>query len=196
MKWILVLTLAACWQANAAGFAPNTAIRPKAGHTANSDIHGRVIDENGQPLPHVTVTVKATSKTTITGSKGSFTIQADDGQTLLFLAAGYEDREVLVGSDKTPTIQLELSLASLLNTKIVNKGYYTTTQKLNTGNVSTIKAAEIAEQPVANPLAALVGRAPGVIVTQSNGLPGAGFSVQIRGQNSILNGNDPLFLID
>ena len=125
MKWILVLTLAACWQANATGFpanatgfAPNTAIRPKAGPTpsANSDIHGRVTDENGHPLPHVTVTVKATSKTTVTGSKGLFTIQADEGQTLLFLAAGYEDREVLVGSDKTPTIQLELSLASLLNT--------------------------------------------------------------------------------
>jgi len=198
MKWILVFAVAACWKVNAAGFAPNTAIRPKAGSIrfVTSDIHGRVIDENGQPVPHVTVTIKETSKTTVTSSKGLFTIQAEEGQTLLFLAAGYDDREVLVGPDKTPTIQMELSLASLLNTVIVNKGYYTTTQKLNTGNVSTIKATEIEEQPVANPLAALEGRAAGVIVTQSNGLPGAGFSIKIRGQNSILNGNDPLFLID
>jgi len=181
MKWILVLALAACWQASAAG---------------NSGIHGRVIDEDGNPLSQVTIRVKETSKTTISSSKGLFTIQADEGQTLLCEATRYEDREFLVGRDKSPTIQMELSLASLLNTVVVNKGYYTTTQKLNTGNVSTIKANEIEEQPVGNPLAALEGRAPGVIVTQSNGLPGAGFSVSIRGQNSIFNGNDPLFLID
>jgi TonB-linked SusC/RagA family outer membrane protein len=198
MKCILVLAVAACCQITAAGFIPKPTIQPETGNSSsvNNDIHGRVIDENGKPLPGVTVTVKETLKTYVTDAKGLFTIPADEGQTLLFLAARYENHEVLVGSDQTLTIQLELSLASLLNTAIVNKGYYTTTQKLNTGNVFTIKATEIGEQPVANPLAALMGRAPGVIVTQSNGLPGAGFSVQIRGQNSIFNGNGPLFLID
>ena len=198
MKCILVLAVAACSQVNAAGFVPKPTIRPQTVNISPvySDIHGRVTDENGKPLPGVTVTVKETLKTYVTDAKGLFTIPADEGQTLLFLAARYENHEVLVGSDKTLTIQLELSLASLLNTVVVNKGYYTTTQKLNTGNVSTIKGTEIGEQPVANPLAALMGRAPGVIVTQSNGLPGAGFSVQIRGQNSIFNGNGPLFLID
>ncbi len=161
-----------------------------------NEIHGRVVDENDIPLSGASIIVKETSKSAVTGSRGIFTIQAEEGQTLVISRTGYDIREFLVNSDKNPTIHLELSLASLLNTVIVNKGYYTTTQKLNTGNVSTIRAAEIEAQPVGNPLAALEGRAPGVIVSQSNGLPGSGFSVRIRGQNSIFNGNDPLFLID
>ena len=197
MQMVLILMTTTCAQGNAAGFVPKGGIRVWPGKIPSADdIQGRVVDENNKPLSGATITVKETSKSTVTGSKGVFTIQAEAGQTLLITCAGYDNREILVSSEKKPTIQLELSLASLLNTVIVNKGYYTTTQKLNTGNVSTIKAAEIEEQPVGTLLAALGGRAPGVLVTQSNGLPGSGFSVQIRGQNSILNGNQPLFLID
>jgi TonB-linked SusC/RagA family outer membrane protein len=159
-------------------------------------IHGKIVDENGKPLSGAMVTVKQTSRRTVSGSDGAFTIQADSGQTLAISNSGYDDREILLNSDHELRIELELSLASLLNTAVVNKGYYTTTQKLNTGNVSTVKASEIAGQPVSNPLAAIEGRAPGLMVTQSSGLPGAGFSVQIRGQNSIQSGNGPLYLID
>ena len=197
LKMILVLTVTTCLQGSAAGIVPTTGDRTTFDNIVSpNDIHGRVVDENDKPLSGAIITVKETSQSMVTSSKGLFTIQAEEGQTLIISRAGYDDREIVVSSDKKPTIQLELSLASLLNTVIVNKGYYTTTQKLNTGNVSTISAAEIEEQPVANPLAALEGRAPGVVVTQSNGLPGADFSVRIRGQNSISSGNDPLFLID
>lgn len=198
MKYILVLAVSACLQASPAGFAQPPAMHPGAGNISSvyTDIHGQVVDENGKPLPGATVTVKATSKRTVTGPKGRFTIQADSGQTLIISNPGYDDQEITIDSDKKLTITLELNLASLLNTVVVNKGYYTTTQKLNTGNVSTIKAAEIEEQPIGNALAALEGRASGLTITQSNGLPGANFSVQIRGQNSILNGNDPLYLVD
>ena len=198
MKWLLVLTLTIGLRVDAARLVFNTGIQIQQADTSliHSELHGKVVDENGKPVAGVTVTIKETSRSMLTGSKGLFVIQADEGQTLLLSCAGYDNREVLAGSDKNPTIQLEQNLAALLNTVIVNKGYYTTTQKLNTGNVSTIKALEIAEQPVANPLAAMEGRAAGAIVTPSNGLPGAGYSVSIRGQNSILSGNDPLFLID
>jgi TonB-dependent starch-binding outer membrane protein SusC len=187
-QMFLMLIATTCVHLNAAGFSPKSVIQ--------ADIRGQVVDENDKPLSGATITVKETSKSAVTDSKGIFAIQAEEGQTLIISRTGYDVQEILVGSNKKPSIILELSLASLLNTVIVNKGYYTTTQKLNTGNVSTIQAAEIEEQPVGNPLAALEGRAPGVVVTQSNGLPGAGFSVRIRGQNSIFSGNDPLFLID
>lgn len=198
MKFILAFAATACLQVSISAFAQKPVIKAGAGNISPvyTDIYGRIVNENAKPLPGATIIVKETSVRTVTDHKGTFTIQADAGQTLLISSAGYDDQEILVGSDKKLTIEMELNLASLLNTVIVNKGYYTTTQKLNTGNVSTIKASEIEEQPVGNPLAALEGRAPGVITTQSNGLPGAGFSVLIRGQNSILNGNDPLYLID
>jgi TonB-linked SusC/RagA family outer membrane protein len=188
MKLIIGLTVAACLQFSFGGFAQNPGIP--------TDIHGRAVDEKGKSLSGAIVTLKATSKRTTTSSEGKFTIQAATGQTLIISNSGYDDREVLIGSDNDLTIELELNLASLLNTVIVNKGYYTTTQKLNTGNVGVVKASEIQDQPVGNLLAALEGRVPGLLITQSSGLPGAGFSVQIRGQHSILNGTNPLYLID
>ena len=183
MKPIIVLTIAAAMHISIGAFAQT--------------IHGQIVNENGKPLSGVTVTVKQTSGHTISGPGGEFSIQADSGETLVITSPGYDEQEVLVSSSSVDLrIVLELSLASLLNTAVVNKGYYTTTQKLNTGNVSTIKAVDIGEQPVSNVLAAMAGRAPGLLVNQSNGLPGGGFSVQIRGQNSIQSGNGPLYLID
>ncbi|MGH2562964.1 MAG: SusC/RagA family TonB-linked outer membrane protein, partial [Ginsengibacter sp.] len=54
-------------------------------------------------------------------------------------------------------------------------------------------------QPVSNPLAALEGRVPGVVISQSSGVPGASFNVEIRGRTALdqgLSKNDPLFVID
>ncbi|HEY0177385.1 MAG TPA: TonB-dependent receptor plug domain-containing protein, partial [Pedobacter sp.] len=75
-------------------------------------------------------------------------------------------------------------------------GYGTTTKRLNTGNVSTVSAEVIANQPVTNVMQALEGRVPGMFVKQQNGLPGSGMNVQIRGRNSITASNSPLYIID
>ncbi|WP_299515835.1 SusC/RagA family TonB-linked outer membrane protein [Mucilaginibacter sp.] len=106
-----------------------------------------------------------------------------------------EKSELLNG--KLNNVMIRLATAtSRLEEVVVNKGYYTTTQRLNTGNVVKITAEEIEKQPVANFLQALQGRVPGLIITQQSGVPGSNFTVQIRGQNSILNGNDPLYIVD
>ncbi len=59
-----------------------------------------------------------------------------------------------------------------------------------------MKSEDIRKQPVNNPLLALAGRVPGLFVSQTTGLAGGGVTVQIRGQNSMRNGNDPLYIID
>jgi TonB-dependent starch-binding outer membrane protein SusC len=74
--------------------------------------------------------------------------------------------------------------------------YGTTTKRFNTGNVSSVKASDIEKQPVNNPLLAMQGRVPGLFITQNTGLPGGGITVRIQGQNSILNGSNPLYIID
>ncbi|MDN5285418.1 MAG: TonB-dependent receptor plug [Mucilaginibacter sp.] len=103
--------------------------------------------------------------------------------------------ELLTGTLNNVMIRLATTISQLQEV-VVNKGYYTTTQRLNTGNVVKITAEEIEKQPVANFLQALQGRVPGLIITQQSGVPGSNFTVQIRGQNSILNGNDPLYIVD
>jgi TonB-linked SusC/RagA family outer membrane protein len=74
--------------------------------------------------------------------------------------------------------------------------YGVTSQRLNTGNVSAVNAETISKQPVNNPLLALSGRVPGLQINQVNGFAGSGVSVQIQGQNSITQGNDPFYVID
>src|SRR5690606_21796448 len=79
---------------------------------------------------------------------------------------------------------------------VINAGYYNTTEKAKTGSIARITAKEIETQPVSHPLAAMQGRMTGVDIVQTSGVPGSGFDVRIRGQNSIMGGNAPLYIVD
>ncbi|MET3730545.1 TonB-linked SusC/RagA family outer membrane protein [Moheibacter stercoris] len=68
--------------------------------------------------------------------------------------------------------------------------------KERTGSIYKVTAKEIENQPVNNVLDALQGRVPGLDITPTTGLAGGGYTVRIRGQNSISAGNDPLYIID
>ncbi|CAN0370492.1 unnamed protein product, partial [Ectocarpus sp. 4 AP-2014] len=83
-----------------------------------------------------------------------------------------------------------------LDEVVLNAGYYTVSQREKTGSISRVTAKTIQQQPVPNPLAALQGRMAGVQIIEQSGVPGAGFSVQVRGRNSIESGNAPLYIID
>jgi TonB-dependent SusC/RagA subfamily outer membrane receptor len=85
----------------------------------------------------------------------------------------------------------------------VVKGYYNTTERLNTGDVTTVKGETINEQPVSDPILALEGRVPGLYIQQTSGVPGAYSTIMLRGQNFIhnpnnpyYNDNDPLYVVD
>lgn len=75
-------------------------------------------------------------------------------------------------------------------------GYGTTTQRFNTGNVTSIKGDSLYGQPVNNVMLLLQGRVAGMMVTQTSGMPGTEMKVQLRGQNSLFNGTEPLFIVD
>src|SRR5690606_12947822 len=79
---------------------------------------------------------------------------------------------------------------------ILNAGYYTVSERERTGSIATISGKELKTQPITNPVSAIQGRMAGVQVTQTTGVPGGGFNIQIRGQNSISAGNEPLYIID
>ncbi len=59
-----------------------------------------------------------------------------------------------------------------------------------------LRAEDFATQPISNPLQALQGAIAGVQITQTNGLSGGKVTVSVQGPNSIINGNDPLYVID
>lgn len=159
------------------------------------NLHGTVTDEDGKPIPGVSVIIRGTTKGTNTDDKGEYTLTNIDEKTVLvFSFIGYEPQTITVRGRTQITVALKTDIKTLDETVIV--GYGTTTKRFNTGAVSTLSAAEIARQPVANPLAALEGRIPGMVVTQSNGLPGSRVNIQVRGINTISSGALPLYIID
>lgn len=157
-------------------------------------ISGKVTDATGSPLPGVTVQVKGTSQGTTTDGDGKFTLpKVKTGEVLLFSSVGFETREVTV-KGRSVLAQMNMVVSALDETVVV--AYGETTRRLSTGNIATVKAKDIAMQPVTNPLLALQGRVPGLFIQQRSGIPGTAVTVRIQGQNSLSRGSDPLYVID
>jgi TonB-linked SusC/RagA family outer membrane protein len=158
-------------------------------------ITGTVTDAAG-PLPSVTIIVKGTATSAVTDEKGNFSIPANPTDILVFSFLGYTTQEITVGNQTSIKVVLTEDSTQLKEVTI-NAGYYKVKDKERTGSIAKITSKDIENQPVSNPLAAMQGRMPGVNITQSTGLPGGAFDIQIRGRNSIrTEGNAPLYIID
>ena len=158
-------------------------------------VSGKVVDSKGLPLPGVSITVKGTNTGTLTNNDGAYSIDVPNpNATLIFSSIGFSVQEVLLNSRSTINITLT-ETASALN-EVVVIGYGTTTRSDLTGSIAQVKAKEINAFPNANVLQALAGRAAGIQIRQGSGAPGASSTVRIRGGNSILGGNEPLYVID
>ncbi len=159
------------------------------------DVTGFVKDHNGNPLPGANIKIRGTNNGTTTNADGSFLLKDVDGNSVLEVSyVGFETTIVSMHGRNSLVINLNPKNSILDETIVI--AYGTTTNRLSTGNVSKVRASEIEKQPVNNPLLALQGRVPGVQITQTSGLPGAGVVVRIQGQNSLKNGNNPLYVVD
>ncbi len=159
-------------------------------------ITGKVTDENNIPLIGVTVRVAGTNKGTATDYDGYYTIIAPSNESVLvFSSLGFASKEITVGEQTVIDVVMQ-ETESQLDEVIINAGYYNVSERERTGNIAKIEAKTIEKQPVNNPLAAMQGHLTGVDITQTTGLPGGGFNIQIRGRNSIAAGTEPLYIID
>lgn len=177
-------------------FKPAPATIPQESSRKFIDVTGKVVDETGAALPGISISLQGTDRGTTTNSNGLFGLGQvpEDGvivaQGIGFPAQTFTAIPVLV-------IQLNRSVSDLDEVQVI--AYGTSTKRLNTGNVVTVNAADIEKQPITNALAALQGRVPGLLVTQTSGVPGSAFKVQLRGQSYIdadFSQNDPLIIID
>lgn len=157
-------------------------------------VAGRITD--GQlPISGASIIVKNTTNGVVSDFDGHYQIAAKTSDTLQISYLGYTTLSVAIKNRRTINVVLQEETQSLKEV-VINAGYYTTTDREKTGSIARVSAEDIEIQPVNNALDALQGRMPGLDITPTTGLAGGGYSVRIRGQNSIGAGNDPLYVID
>src|SRR6266487_5503417 len=157
-------------------------------------IKGTVKDEKG-PLPGVNVLVKGTQTGTQSDAKGNFSIEAAQGDTLVFSSIGYALQEVKITGVAALQILMISEAKALENVVVI--GYGTKKKENLTGAVSTITSQVLQSRPITNTLAGIQGEVPGLTVQRSTGQPGSeGYDLNVRGASSTNGGNSPLVLID
>lgn len=148
------------------------------------------------PLVGVTIKLKGTTTTVVSDFDGKYSITAQTTDVLIFSYLGYKTIEISVNNRKVIDVKMSDDTTSLREVTI-NAGYYSVKEKERTGSIAKITSKDIEKQPVNNVLATMQGRMAGVNITQNTGMPGGGFTVEIRGQNSLrLDGSNPLYIID
>ncbi|WP_431244497.1 SusC/RagA family TonB-linked outer membrane protein [Flavobacterium sp. P21] len=149
------------------------------------------------PLPGVTIAVKSRSNnSSITDYNGQFSINVSPSDTLIISFLGFKTLNMPVAGRTKITIVMQFDTTTLQEVKI-NAGYYSVKESERTGNIARITSKDIETQPVTNILAAMQGRMAGVNIIQTTGVPGGGFDIKIRGQNSLrAAANNPLYIID
>ncbi|KAI9453510.1 TonB-dependent receptor plug [Russula earlei] len=160
-------------------------------------IKGRVTNEKGEPLEHVTVRAKSATQTVLTDAEGFFSINVPDEETALtFSFVGMENKEVsIVG--KT-TLNVQLTALNMNMDDVVVVGYATQKKANILGAVSTFNPKEVLDLPTANMSTALKNIAPGVGVSQTSGKPGATTNLTIRNAQvwGASGSSNPLYVID
>ena len=158
-------------------------------------ISGKITSaEENKPLSGVSITIKGKAGGTQTNTNGEFSIDASQGDVLVFSITGFTSREVKVGPSSTIDLTLEIKASQL--DEVVVTGYGTQKRKEVTGAVVTVNPKTFEHNPSTNVATVLQGNAPGLRVQQRTGQPGTTPSISFRGGTEFNGGGTPLFIID
>lgn len=160
------------------------------------DISGNVKDENGNPLSGATVSVKGSNIATQTDANGHFTLRAEDGTTLVVSFASYINKEVKV-SRSVPVITITLEPDRKNIEEVVVTAFGIEKQKRAVGYTQqSIDGSSLTQAREGNVLNALKGRFAGVHINRSSGGPTGSSYIAIRGNSSLSQRDQPLFIVD
>ncbi|MEO5944606.1 MAG: SusC/RagA family TonB-linked outer membrane protein [Ferruginibacter sp.] len=157
-------------------------------------ITGIVIDKNGNGLVGITVTVKGKRKATATAANGSFSIDANKGDVLIFSAVNYDPKEVTI-SDNNVQVTLTENTRQLNEVVVTALGIKKQRRSLGY-SVTEVKGDELTRSRELNVANSLVGKVAGLNVSSVAGGPGSSTNVIIRGISSLGGSNQPLYVIN
>ncbi len=158
-------------------------------------VKGQVIDSKGESLPGVSVRVKGSAIGTATDMQGNFTLNISDTDILVFSYVGYLTQEVAINGRTTLNVTLREDLQVLGEIVVTALGIEREAKSL-TYAVQNIKGDKMNEAKETNLINSLQGKVAGVTITKDATGPGGDSKVLIRGNRSITNSNQPLYVID
>ena len=158
-------------------------------------ITGTVTDDQGESLPGVNVVVQGTTIGTITDLDGNFELTVPENTEAVVISfVGMRTQEVSIVDRTSLSIVLETETVGI--EEVVAIGYGSQRKADITGAVSSVKSEDFNKGVITSPGQLMQGKVSGVSVTGSNGAPGSGQQIIIRGQGTIRAGSGPLFVID
>jgi len=158
-------------------------------------VTGIVSDQSGLPIPGVNIIISGSQIGTVTDFNGEYSIEnISKDDVLVFSYIGFSTVEVEVSENFI--IDITLFEDTELLDEVVIVGYGTQKKSDIVGSVTVVDVSEAVTQPTTDISELLRGKAAGVQITQNSNRPGGTSSIIIRGSNSILGGNSPLFVLD
>jgi len=161
----------------------------------NRTVTGKVVDDNGVPIPFATVTVKGTKIGTSADASGNFSIDVQGGNALIVSSTGFQTKEVGIQGKSLVNIQLA-GAANLIDEVIVTAGGIKAKRKeIGTAN-SVVKAENLTAGKAVNVAGGLQGKVAGLQINATGGGVNPSFRVILRGQRSLTGNNQALLVLD
>ncbi len=160
-------------------------------------VSGQVINQtSNENLSAASVTLKGSNKGVVANAEGKFTIAVPEKGTavLVIKSVGYASQEVDVTNESNVVVKLAQESAVLEDVVVV--GYGERRKKDVTGAVSQVQAKDIVRGNPILAAKAIQGQVAGATVTKASNRPGAPYSITIRGENTVNNSTQPLYVID
>ena len=164
---------------------------------AQTTLSGTLLDgaHENEPLIGATILVTGTNIGTISDFNGQFSIEVPEGKFILQISmVGYKTQVVNVRGKSEVNITLQED--TQLMEELVVVGYGSMKKRDLSGSIGQIKKDEIIEGGQLNVAQNLVGKMAGVDVKSSDGAPGSGVSITVRGANSFSTSSQPLYIVD
>ena len=160
----------------------------------NRTVTGVVVDEKDEPIIGANVTVKGTSKGTITDLDGKFVISAPANAKLLEVSfIGYNTQTVTITGK---TLQIKLTESAIALDEVVAIGYGSAKKGNVTGAIAKVNAEKLEDRATTNIASSLQGQLAGVEVRSTTGEPGSELQIRVRGAASINADATPLYVVD
>ncbi|SFT56043.1 TonB-linked outer membrane protein, SusC/RagA family [Algoriphagus locisalis] len=162
---------------------------------AQQSVSGKVTSTDDElPMPGVSVVLKGTTTGTTTDVDGNYTLSVpSDEAILVFSFIGFNSQEISVGSRSIINVALDVNITELESVVVV--GYGTQKKSDVTGAIAGVDSEIITERGTTSAIQSLQGTVAGVQVSNNTGRLGDGFSMTIRGNNS-LSSSSPLYVVD